>query len=78
LGWLFHPGPVELMEMANERGKAGLMVFAVKPLLVPPLEGRFQREIKDVAMQASLDANTTNDFVFCYTRLIFQKEIMLE
>jgi hypothetical protein len=38
------------------------MVFTVKPLLVPSLEERFEREIKEVAMWMGLDVDTTDDF----------------
>jgi hypothetical protein len=54
------------------------MVFTVKPLLVLSLEGRFEREIKEVAIRTGLDADTTNDFSLSCTRLVFQKEIVLK
>jgi hypothetical protein len=43
---------------------------------VPPFDGRFQREIKEVAMRASLDANTTNDFMLCCTRPCIIEELL--
>jgi hypothetical protein len=38
---------------------------------MPSLEGSLQRKIKEIAMQARLDADTTNDLLFGYTRLVF-------
>jgi hypothetical protein len=61
-----------------KEGKTGFVVSIVKPLFVPSHEGGFQREVKKVAAWASLDANTANDISLGSTRLIFQKEIMLE
>jgi hypothetical protein len=59
------------MDAADERGKTGLVVSTVKPLFVPSLEGRFEREIKEVALEVCLDANTTNDFLLSSTWMIF-------
>jgi hypothetical protein len=34
------------------------MIFAIKPLLVPFLEGRFQGEVEKIMVRVSLNANT--------------------
>jgi hypothetical protein len=54
------------------------MIFTIKPLLVPSFERRFQLEVNEVTMQASLDANATNNLALSNTRLILQKEVMFE
>jgi hypothetical protein len=54
------------------------MVFTIKPLFVPSLEGRFQGEFEEAAAWASLDADTTNNFLISGTQLILQEEVMLE
>jgi hypothetical protein len=41
-------------------------------------EGSLQQKIKEVMMQVSLDAYTTNDLLFSCTWPIIQEEIMLK
>jgi hypothetical protein len=53
------------------------MVFTIKPLFVPSLEGRFQGEFEEAAAWASLDADTTNNFLISGTQLILQEEVCL-
>jgi hypothetical protein len=50
------------------------MVFTVKPGLMSSLEGSLHGKIDEVTVHARLDADTTNDFPFCNTQLILQKE----
>jgi hypothetical protein len=71
LYWFFHPCPVVLREVVDEGKKDGLMIFSVKPLLMPSLEGRFQREVKEVAMWVGLNTDTAFDLSFSSTRLVF-------
>jgi hypothetical protein len=40
------------------KGEARFMIFAIKPLLVPFLEGRFQGEVEKIMVRVSLNANT--------------------
>jgi hypothetical protein len=54
------------------------MVFIVKPRLEPSFDGSLHGKVNEVAMRVRLDADTTNDFLFCGTRLIHQKEVMLK
>jgi hypothetical protein len=54
------------------------MVFIVKPGFVSSLERSVQRKIDEVAMQARLVADTTDNFLFGSTRLKFQEKVVLE
>jgi hypothetical protein len=65
-------------EASDERGKTGLMIFAVKPLLMPSLEGRFRREVEEVTMRAGLNTDTTYNISLSGSRLVFQEKIVLE
>jgi hypothetical protein len=54
------------------------MIFTTKSLLVPFFERIFQGKVKEVAIWASLEADTTDNLMFCATRLILQKEVMFK
>jgi hypothetical protein len=54
------------------------MIFTVKPLLMPSLEGRFRREVKEVTMRAGLNTDTTYNISLSGSRLVFQEKIVLE
>jgi hypothetical protein len=41
--------------------EARLMVFAIKPLLMPSLKRRFQGELKKIVMHVRLDADTADN-----------------
>jgi hypothetical protein len=60
--------------VADKRGKTGVMIFAVKPLLMPSLEGIFQREVEEVTMWAGLNTNTTYNLSLSGSRLVFQEK----
>jgi hypothetical protein len=40
-GWFFMPGSMELGESAHKGGKAGLIIFTIKPRFVPSSERSF-------------------------------------
>jgi hypothetical protein len=54
------------------------MIFTTKSLLVPFFERIFQGKVKEVAIWVSLEADTTDNLMFCATRLILQKEVMFK
>jgi hypothetical protein len=74
----FNPCHVIFRKAADDRGKTELVVLAVKPLLVPALEGRFQGEIKEITMQAGQDVVAADNLALSCARLVFQEKVMLE
>jgi hypothetical protein len=54
------------------------MIFTIKPLFVPSFERRFHREVQEVVVWASLEADTTDNLVLCNTLLILQEEVMFK
>jgi hypothetical protein len=63
---------------ASDKGwKAWFVIFAIKPLFIPTLERCFQWKSVEIAVQASLDANTVDDLPLGGARLVFQ-EVMFE
>jgi hypothetical protein len=74
----FIPSTLELRKVTNDWGKAGFMIFTIKPGHVPPLEGSFHWEIDKATVGASLKTNTTDNFLIGGAGLIFQKEIIFE
>jgi hypothetical protein len=67
-----------LWKLADEWGKAWLMIFIVKPLLVPTLEGSFQREDKEIMTLMSLDTHTAKNLALVSDGLVFQEKVVLE
>jgi hypothetical protein len=61
-------------ESANERREARLMVFIVKPSLMPSPERRFHWEFKEVAARASLETYTTDDLSVVCAWLVLEKK----
>jgi hypothetical protein len=54
------------------------MIFTIKPLLVPSLEGGFQGEVEKVTLWVRLNADTTDHLPLSGAWLILQEEVMLE
>jgi hypothetical protein len=50
------------------------MIFVVKPLLMPSLDGRFRREVEEVTMQVGLNTDTTYNLSLSGSRLVFQEK----
>jgi hypothetical protein len=50
------------------------MIFAIKSLLMTSFERRFQWEVEELMVWASLYVNTTNNLVLSSTRLILQEK----
>jgi hypothetical protein len=74
----FMPRALELGEATYEWGKAGSVVFTIKPCPVPCLKGSFHGVIDKSTVGASLNANTTDNLSMGGARLVFQKEIIFE
>jgi hypothetical protein len=64
--------------MTVEGGKAGFVVFAIKPLFMPTLERGFQWKIEEIMVRMNLDANITDDLSLGSDTLVFQEEVMFE
>jgi hypothetical protein len=75
---LFNRNPLIFNESAYEGSEAGFMVFTVEPCHVPSTERGLHREIKETASRVSLKAYIPDNLSVRGTRLVLQKEIILE
>jgi hypothetical protein len=68
----FRPGTTELRESANEGREARIMVFTIKPGLVPSLERHLHWQIQEVVVRANLEAYAANNLPCISVGLILQ------
>jgi hypothetical protein len=60
------------------KGGGRVMVFIVEPCLVPSSKQGFQGKIKEAGVRVDFETHTCNNLSVSGTRLILQKEIVLE
>jgi hypothetical protein len=72
------PSTIVLRELAYEGQEARFLVLVVEPRFMPSHERGFHREIQEASLRASLETDSTDNFLIISIGLLFQEELAFE